>query len=159
VFGVEGFLTRDYRTCIMNANHSEVRFKKVFARVLAGAFLAIFGVAVLILGLSSVLWLPDILSPNTERVMARCVNRRGESFELTQRWAGDGYLTGVRHRLPDGTSFFTVGDGDAARTFRCSAFLSTNDSSVTFLFSGKRWRYYWNLRSLSCGDGQTREPL
>jgi hypothetical protein len=107
--------------------------------------------------LSAVIWLPDLVSPDSEHVIARCAIDSGESFELTQRWVGDGYLTGVRHRSRGGTSVFAVGDGDAARAFRCRVLVSTNDSCVTFHFSGKQWRYYWRLHSLAVGDGQSRE--
>src|SRR4051794_39488913 len=81
--------------------------------IVLAAFLGVFGL--LCWSLSSVVWLPDLLSPGAEHVIARCVNTRGESIELTQRWAGDGYLTGVRHKLADGTSLFAIGDGDAFR--------------------------------------------
>jgi len=107
--------------------------------------------------LSAILWLPDLISPDASRVIGRCTLTNGETVELTQRWVGDGYLTGVRHHRVDGSSVFAVGDGDAARAFRCNVSVSTDDSSVTFRFSGRQWRYHWSLHSLSCGDGHSRE--
>jgi hypothetical protein len=124
---------------------------------LVGALVLIPMLALFIWWLSAVIWLPDLISPDSERVIARCTIDTGDSIELTQRWVGDGYLTGVRHRSRDGSSVFAVGDGDAFRAFRCTTSVSTNDSSVTFRFSGKQWRYYWQLRSLSVGDGHSRE--
>ncbi len=124
--------------------------------VWVGALVVVPMLALFIWWLSAVIWLPDLVSPDAEHVIARCDIDSGESFELTQRWVGDGYLTGVRHRSRDGTSVFAVGDGDAARAFRGRVSVNSNDSFVTFQFSGKQWRYYWRLHSLSVGDGQSR---
>jgi hypothetical protein len=125
--------------------------------ILIGGLVVIPMLALFIWWLSAVIWLPDLLSPDAEHVIAQCATDSGDSFELTQRWVGDGYLTGVRHRSRDGNSVFAVGDGDAFRAFGCTTCVSTNDSSVTFRFNGKQWRYYWRLRSLSVGDGRSRE--
>lgn len=125
--------------------------------VWGGALVMIPMLSLFIWWLSAVIWLPDLVSPDSEHVISRCAIDSGESFELTQRWVGDGYLTAVRHRSGGGTSVVAVGDGDAARAFRCRVSVSTKDSCVTFQFSGKRWRYYWRLHSLSVGDGQSRE--
>jgi hypothetical protein len=116
-----------------------------------GSLIAVPAFALFIGALSTVIWLPDLLSPHSEHVIARCSIERGDSFELVQRWAGDGYLTGVRHRMHDGTSLFAVGDGDAARAFRWSVSTHTNNSVVTFRFNNKQWHYDWQLRSLSVG--------
>jgi len=104
-----------------------------------------------------IIWLPDLVTPHSEHVIARAAINGGEVCELTQTWAGDGYMTGVRHRLADGTSSFAVGDGDARRAFGSTAQVDTNHNSVTFQFSGRRWRYYWHLRSLSFDTGGFRE--
>lgn len=102
-------------------------------------------------------WLPDLLAPRADHVLGRCAVGSGESVELIQRWAGDGYLTGVRHRLADGTCLFAAGDGDARRAFRSSVVVMTNLSCVEFQFSGRPWRYFWSLRSLSTETGSTRD--
>jgi hypothetical protein len=102
-------------------------------------------------------WLPDFITPEAEHVIARCGVGNGEAVELTQQWAGDGYRTGIRHRFPDGSSVIAVGDGDASRALWGRVSVRTNESSVVFQLSGKRWIYYWRLRSLSSGDGATRD--
>jgi len=130
------------------------RIHKARDWVWVGALVVNLMLSLFIWWLSAVIWLPDLVSPDSEHIIARCAIDSGESFELTQRWAGDGYLTGVRHRSRGGTSVFAVGDGDAARAFRCRVSVSTNDSCVTFQFSGKRLRYYWQLYSLFVGDDQ-----
>ncbi len=107
--------------------------------------------------LSAVVWLPDLISSGAEHVIGQAANDRGESFELIQRWVGDGYLTGVRHRMLDGKSVFAIGDGDAARAFRCKISMNHDGSFVVFEFSGKKWLYYWPSRSLNTGNGQSKE--
>ena len=132
-------------------------FRKAIPLALLGALFLLPALALAGCWWWSGFWLPDLITPHAEHVIARCVVDGGESLELTQQWAGDGYLTGVRHRFSDGNSVFAVGDGDAGRAFRCSVSVRTNESFAVFQFSGKEWRYYWRLRSLSSDDGQTRE--
>ena len=127
--------------------------------MLIGIPIVIFILVALCFLLSAVVWLPDLASPDAEHIIGRCVLQDGQSVELTQRWVGDGYLTGVRHRLRDGTSVFAVGDGDAARAFGWTMSVRANNNFVTFRFGAKQWRYDWRAHSLSCDDGRTREAI
>ena len=107
------------------------------------------------LWLSGVLWVPDLLAPGSVHVLGGCPLRGSGSVELTQIWAGDGYLTGVRHTLPDGRSFFTVGDSDAPRALRCVTVLYPEDRYVAFHFNDQDWRYYWEGHVLHSRHGLT----
>ena len=94
------------------------------------------GVIVLLALVSSVVWLPDILA-GRESVMATLAIRDGESVALTQRWAGDGYWTGVRHQLPSGDILYAGGDPDGPKAWKCRLELQTNYARVRIRFHGE----------------------
>ncbi len=119
---------------------------RCFIPVIAGIALAFF------VAVSKVVWLPDMLF-RKEVVVSRLAIRDGEFVDLTQRWGGDGYATGIRHRLRSGEVWNAQGDPDMSKAWRARMVLQTNSASVRILVNQQEWRYFYTLRSLSI-DGR-----
>jgi len=118
--------------------------------------IVLLGIGVILFGLiSSFVWLPDVWSDNTV-VVARLKVRDREFVELTQDWAGDGYMTSVRHWLPSGKTVIAVGDGDAPKAWTARMEQNTNAASVRIRFNKEDWLYSYDARSLTI-DGQSRQ--
>jgi hypothetical protein len=113
-------------------------------RIVVGLLAIVF---VLLGAASFFVWLPDVLS-DREIVVARTSVRDGEFVELTQAWAGDGYLTAVRHCLPSGMKLIAVGDGDTSKAWNARMDHNTNAASVRIRFNKKDWLYQYDSRSL-----------
>jgi hypothetical protein len=108
----------------------------------------------LVVALSRVVWVPDIIT-RREVIVARVNVRDAECVELIQQWAGDGYLTRVRHRFPSGMVLHAVGDPDGFKIWRARMDHQATSGCVRIHFKGEEWRYYYDLQSLSL-NGQSR---
>jgi len=119
-------------------------------------FVVVFlAIVVILFGLiSRVVWLPDVWS-DKEVIVARLKVADEEFVELTQAWAGDGYLTAVRHCLPSGLKLTAVGDGDAAKAWSARMEQNTNTVSVRIRYNKEDWLYHYDSKSLTIA-GQSR---
>src|SRR5213594_1996908 len=96
--------------------------------------ITVFGL--LVLWGSRFVWIPDLVS-GKEVVVGSLPIRPGESIELTQVWAGDGYLTRLRHKLSSGRSLYAFGDPDSRKAWKCRLDHQTNLACVRIRFNGK----------------------
>lgn len=112
-------------------------------------------IVVIVSFVSYYIWFPDVWSHST-RVVAGTTIRSNEAIELTQVWAGDGYMTGVRHTSPSGFVLCAVGNPDGCKIWRCEVYHQTNAAFVRFRFSGNEWKYFYNSHSLNF-RGESRE--
>ena len=102
-------------------------------------------------------WLPDVISKREVVVAAADLPDRGR-VELTQLWAGDGYMTSIRHRASDGTILTIVGDADTRRAWDAAMVISPSGEFIRIKLLGREWQYYHRSHTLHLDNGQTREP-
>ena len=104
---------------------------------------------------NSFVWPPDTKT-NLEIVVASITVQKGETVALTQKWAGDGYLTRVRHELSSGSIIYAVADPDLRKLWACHIEHDGRSKTVTFSMGRKVWRYYYREQNLDLGDGFPR---
>ena len=106
---------------------------------------AFIGVALLCaacLALMPIVWLPDLLSPDADRIIGRHYISDREYIELTQLWVGDGYATCVDHWRDRALVGRIQGDSDGPRAFSCAFSVRSNSNCVDIRFQSKTWHYY-----------------
>jgi hypothetical protein len=110
--------------------------------------LKILGVCGAILGLVAVVfmnpwvWIPDLYSDRLID-LGQMQTSKGDYFQVTQQFVGDGYLTCFNHTNRSGQAWQGVFDGDASRAWKAT-FEQTNNGVIIHAI---RESFFYNLET------------
>jgi hypothetical protein len=96
---------------------------------------------------SRYVWIGDIINKQ-ETIIARVKTIDLDHIELIQLWAGDGYMTSLRHYDRKGVRCVIVGDGDAAKAWSATMVCDDSDSMILIKFNGIEWKYFYRSKVL-----------